>query len=117
VARPGTVTAAGSGLNHGAGVHIGFDTVGATHPGSQLLGELLIAAFTWCIWRGNWGAWLLLLLFMAFSVVMCTIALLATRSPSLVGVMIFPATQLVLLLAPSVRHLRSASRPPVTTPT
>jgi hypothetical protein len=31
--------------------------------------------------------------------------------------MIFPAAQLVLLLAPSVRQLRSARRAPVTAPT
>jgi hypothetical protein len=109
--------AAGGSLNHGHGVHIGSAVIGAMHPGNQLLSQLVvIVALRW-IWRGNWGAWLLVLIFYAYADVTTIRAATATSSLYIAGMILITTVQLVLLFAPSVRRLLSRRAPPSPVPT
>jgi hypothetical protein len=96
---------AGGSLNHGHGVRIGSATVGAVHPGHQLLWQLIGIVALWLIWRGNWGAWLLVLIFYAYADVTSARAAIATSSLYVAGLILLTTVQLALLYAPSVRRL------------
>jgi hypothetical protein len=95
---------AGGSLNHGAGVNVGSATVGASHPPNQLISQLLVAVFLWLIWRGNWGAWILAVLFYAYVAVTSLQAAFLTGSPYVACLVLIACTQLAMLFAPDVRR-------------
>jgi hypothetical protein len=97
--------AAGGSLNHGHGVHIGSAVIGAVYPGHQPLSQLITIVALWLIWRGNWGAWLLVLIFYAYADVTIAWAAIAASSLYVAGLILLTTPQLVLLFAPSVRRL------------
>jgi hypothetical protein len=109
--------AAGGSLNHGHGVRIGAAVIGAVYPGNQLFSQLITIVALRLIWRGNWGAWLLVLIFYAYADVTIARAAIAASSLYVVGLILLTTLQLVLLFAPSVRRLLSRRAPASPVPT
>jgi hypothetical protein len=71
----------------------------------------------WLIWRGNRGAWLLVLIFSAYADVTSARAAMMTSSLYVAGLILLTTLQLVLLFAPSVRRLLSRRAPASPVPT
>ena len=99
------VHAYGRSFNGGQGLQVAFMSVGATHPGGELLGFAIDAFLAWRVWRGGSIAWaLLMFLNTLFAVVGVAAIAIAGGSVYLTGLVVFDLAGLLLLTSPTVRR-------------